>query len=102
MASLRINNEETAVRSLRSLLPRTGAGLTAALALAITGCVDDDTTESSLERSTEKCKLENNQRALHFYGNASGQYATTMTAGATLNIHTGCSADPTYKWRAPH
>ena len=102
MASLRINNEEKAVSALTTLLPRTGAGLTAALALAIMGCVDDDTTESSLERSTEKCKLENNQRAHHFYGNAPGQYATTMTAGAALNIHTGCSADPTYKWRAPY
>ena len=100
MASLRFNNEEKAVRALRTLLPRTGVGLTAALALTIMGCVDDDTTESSLERSMEQCKLENNQRAYHFYGNASGQYATTMTAGAVLNIHTGCSADPTYKWRA--
>ena len=90
------------MRALTTLLPRTGAGLTAALALTIVGCVDDDTTESSLERSTEQCELENNQRAHHFYGNASGQYATTMTAAAVLNIHTGCSADPTYKWRAPY
>ena len=90
------------MRALKTLLPRTGAGLTAALALTIMGCVDGDTTESSLERSTEQCKLENNQLAQHFYGNASGQYATTMTAGAALNIYTGCSADPTYKWRAPY
>ena len=100
--SLRINNEEKAVRALRALLPRTGVGLIAALALAIIGCVDDNTTESSLERSTEQCELENNQRAHHFYGNASGQYATTMTAGAALNIHTGCSADSTYQWQAPY
>ena len=90
------------MRALRTLLPRTGATVTAALALTIMGCVDDDTTESSHEQYTEQCKLENNQRAHHFYGNASGQYATTMTAGAALNIHTGCSADPTYKWRAPY
>ena len=90
------------MRALTTLLTRTGAGLTAALALTIMGCVDDDTTESSLERSTEQCELENNQQAHHFYGNASGQYATTMTAAAVLNIHTGCSADPTYKWRAPY
>ena len=89
-------------KALRTLLPRAGAGLTAVLALAIIGCVDDDSTESSFERSTEQCKHENNQRAQHFYGNASGQHATTMTAGAVLNIHTGCSADPTYKWRAPY
>ena len=102
MAPLRFNNEEKAVRALRTLLPRTGVGLTAALALAIMGCVDDNTTESSFERSTEQCKLENNQRADHFYGNASQQYATTMTAGAALNIHTGCGADSTYQWQAPY
>ena len=90
------------MRALTTLLSRTGAGLTAALALTIMGCVDDDTTESSREQSTEQCKLENNQRAQQFYGNAAGQLATTMTAGALLNIHTGCSADPTYKWRAPY
>ena len=87
---------------MRKLLPRAGAGLTAALALAIIGCVDDDSTESSFERSSRQCKLENNQRAQHFYEDASGQHATSMKAGAVLNIHTGCSADPTYKWKAPY
>ena len=87
---------------MRRLLTRTGAGLLAALTLAIMGCVDDDSTESSFERSNKQCKLENNQRAQHFYEDASGQHATTMTAGAVLNIHTACSADPTYKWKAPY
>ena len=90
------------MRALRTFLTRTGAALTASFALGIMGCVDDESTESSFERSTEQCKLENNQRAQQFYGNAAGQLATTMTAGAVLNIHTGCSADPTYKWRAPY
>jgi hypothetical protein len=25
-----------------------------------------------------------------------------MTAGAALNIHTGCSADSNYQWQAPY
>ena len=78
------------------------ACLAALIALANAGCVNDDTTDLSAGRSAEQCELENNQRANNFYKNAAGQYATTMRAGAALNIHTGCSTDPTYSWESPY
>ena len=78
------------------------ACLSALTALAVAGCVDDDTTDLSAERSTEQCELENNRRARDYYKKTPGQYATTMAAGAALNIHTGCDADSTYSWESPY
>ena len=78
------------------------ACLAAHIAFAGAGCVNDDATGLDAERSTEQCELENNRRASDFYKETPGQYATTMTAGAALNIHTECSADSAYSWESPY
>ena len=83
--------------------PRLGLACLAALtAFASAGCVDDDTTDLSAERSAGECELENNRRSSDYYKKAPRQYATTMTTGAALNIYTECSADPTYSWESPY
>ena len=74
----------------------------ALIASASVGCVNDDTTILSAERLAKQCELENNRRANDFYKKAAGPYAATMKAGAALNIHTGCSIDPTYSWESPY
>ena len=102
MAPMRMNNRKKTQSTLRTLLRGNVAGLTALAAAANMGCVQDDTTESSFERTAEQCRVENNQLANDFYGNDSEQYATTMTAGAALNIHTSCNADSTYRWESPY
>ena len=83
--------------------PRLGLPCLAALvALVGSGCVDDDATDLDTERSADQCELENNRRASDFYKQTPGKYATTMTAGAALNIHTECSVDSGYSWEPPY
>ena len=72
------------------------------MALVGSGCVDDDATDLDAERSADQCELENNRRASDFYKQTPGKYATTMTAGAALNIHTECSVDSGYSWEPPY
>ena len=76
--------------------------LTALIASTSLGCVNDDTTDLSTGRSAKQCEVENNRRANEFYKKAAGNYASTMKAGAALNIHTACSIDPAYSWGAPY
>ena len=76
--------------------------LTALIASTSLGCVNDDTTDLSTGRLAKQCEVENNRRANEFYKKAAGNYAATMKAGAALNIHTGCSIDPTYSWDSPY
>ena len=78
------------------------ACLAALIAFAGAGCVNDDATDLDSERSADQCELENNRRARDFYKETPGQYATTMTAGAALNIHTECSVDSAYSWEPPY
>jgi len=78
------------------------ACLAALIAFAGAGCVNDDATDLNSERSADQCELENNRRARDFYKETPGQYATTMTAGAALNIHTECSVDSAYSWESPY
>ena len=78
------------------------ACLAALIAFAGAGCVNDDATDLDSERSADQCELENNRRARDFYKETPGQYATTMTAGAALNIHTECSVDSAYSWESPY
>ena len=78
------------------------ACLTTLITSISAGCVNDDTTDLNAWRSSEQCELENNRRANNFYKKAAGQYATTMKAGAALNIHTGCSTDSAYIWESPY
>ncbi len=84
-------------------LPRLGlACLALLIASAGAGCVNDDITDLSTERSAGQCELDNNRRAKDYYEKADGQYATTMIAGAALNIHTECTADSNYSWESPY
>ena len=76
--------------------------LTALIASASLGCVNDDATDLSSERLAKQCEIKNNRRADNFYKKAAGNYAVTMKAGAALNIHTGCSIDPAYSWESPY
>lgn len=76
--------------------------LAALIAFAGVGCVNDDATDLDAERSADQCELENNRRASDFYKQTPGKYATTMTAGAALNIHTECSVDSAYSWEPPY
>ena len=78
------------------------ACLAALIAFAGAGCVNDDATDLDSERSADQCELENNRRARDFYKETPGQYATTMAAGAALNIHTECSVDSAYSWESPY
>ena len=78
------------------------ACLASLIAFTGAGCVNDDATGLDAERSTEQCELENNRRASDFYKETPGQYATTMTAGAALNIHTECNVDSAYSWESPY
>ena len=84
-------------------LRRLGLACLALLAVFTgTGCINDDKTDLSTERSAGQCELDNNRRAKDYYERADGQYATTMTAGAALNIHTECTADSNYSWESPY
>ena len=78
------------------------ACLAALIAFAGFGCVNDDAIDLDSERSADQCELENNRRARDFYKQTPRKYATTMTAGAALNIHTECSVDSAYSWESPY